>query len=841
MSTERTIATPSKLFAPSVRAEAAERDWPSFVKFSAICVQLLLLAILANRYNLESPAFLQLTKLAFAGFVVNHLLPSSWRMPFFMMLSLAGIVVVLDWQQATWLVGVGLMLVALCHVPAPFRVRVTLLLIAAGIMAAMRAGWIATPWPFAIWPLLGSMFMFRMMIYLYDVYHDRPSKSLSECLSYFFMLPNVCFPLFPVVDHQAFVRTYYNDDPYRIYQVGVRWIFRGFVHLILYRIIYKNWSIGLYDVENLGDLVHYCLWLFLLYLRVSGQFHVIVGMLHLFGFNLPETHHLYYLASSFTDFWRRINIYWKDFLMRMVFYPTYFQCRSLGTKGSLVVATLCVFFMTWFLHAVQWFWLRGNFLLSTQDMLFYLILAGFVVVNSLRELKHGQKRMGGTSWREALLTGLRTLAVFTIICTLWSMWTSESLSAWRSLWQYALVAPTASGWLLIAAAIVAIVGAAALLARDPAVFDWAPDSLIHETAIRSVLMVLLAGISIAAVNSRLGDFGKWIASAKDPGLNDVEMADLERGYYEDLMDVDKLNGELWRLYSKRPPEWEEDLTKTGLTQMTSDLTFYKFNPSMEAKFKGVMLRTNRWGMHDKEYDLQPPNGCYRIAILGASYVMGSGVDREHTFESALERRLNSEKSNKYSSYEILNFGVGGYGPLCEIDVLRDRVLPFKPNAVFLVGHTGNDQRAAHNLLLAWKKKVEVPKGHLRDLMQSLGIEENTPETVVRRRLAPHGTELLAWSYQTIVNICKENGIRPVYVFLPQVGYEIDRSAEIRVAEEAGFTVLDLYGAYGNRTAKSLAIAEWDNHPNNDGHQLIADKLYERFKEKGISEEHGNGK
>ena len=44
--------------------------------------------------------------------------------------------------------------------------------------------------------------------------------------------------------------------------------------------------------------------------RVSGQFHVACGMLHLFGHALPETHRRYLLAESFTDYWRRINIYW---------------------------------------------------------------------------------------------------------------------------------------------------------------------------------------------------------------------------------------------------------------------------------------------------------------------------------------------------------------------------------------------------------------------------------------------------------------------------------------------------------------------------------------------------
>jgi hypothetical protein len=81
---------------------------------------------------------------------------------------------------------------------------------------------------------------------------------------------------------------------------------------------------------------------FLLYLKVSGMFHLIVGLLHLFGFRLPETHKLYYLAHNFTELWRRINIYWKDFMMSLVFYPVYFRVKQWGPAASVGIATAAV-------------------------------------------------------------------------------------------------------------------------------------------------------------------------------------------------------------------------------------------------------------------------------------------------------------------------------------------------------------------------------------------------------------------------------------------------------------------------------------------------------------------
>ena len=149
---------------------------------------------------------------------------------------------------------------------------------------------------------------------------------------------------------------------------------RGVIHLLLYRYVYYNLALAPSEVTGPENLIQYVVANFLLYLRVSGLFHLIVGMLYLFGFRLPETHHMYLLAASFTDFWRRINIYWKDFMQKVFYYPAVFRLKSLGMTKAMVLATLWVFLMTWSLHAYQWFWLRGTALLEWQDMLFWAIL-----------------------------------------------------------------------------------------------------------------------------------------------------------------------------------------------------------------------------------------------------------------------------------------------------------------------------------------------------------------------------------------------------------------------------------------------------------------------------------
>ena len=84
-----------------------------------------------------------------------------------------------------------------------------------------------------------------------------------------------------------------------------------------------------------------------------------------------------------------------------------------------------------------------------------------------------------------------------------------------------------------------------------------------------------------------------------------------------------------------PPEWAE-----LPVSRTADLRSVELVPGFEGRFKGAPFRTNRWGMRDREYTREKPPGTFRIAVLGSSVTMGSGVGDGETFESLAERALN---------------------------------------------------------------------------------------------------------------------------------------------------------------------------------------------------------
>ncbi len=806
------------------------------VDYVVILAQLGLVLLLLRQFQIESAAFLRLATLAFGGFAISAWLPLRLRLPFFVLLSLAGIVVVLGAENAAWLVAIGLGLIAICHLPVAFVWRAALLLAVVGVLALQRAGYLAAPWSEAVWPILGAMFMFRLIVYFYDLRHEKAPASPTQSLAYFFMLPNACFPLFPVVDYKTFRRNYFDDDAYRIYQVGIEWMVRGVIHLILYRVVYYYLTLAPHEVTDPAQLGQYLVSNFLLYLRVSGLFHLIIGMLCLFGFRLPETHNRFLLASSFTDFWRRINIYWKDFMQKVFYYPAVFRLRKLGTEKALVIATLYVFIMTWFLHAYQWFWLRGTMLLVVQDILFWTILGLLVVANSLYEMKRGRTRRLGAparGWRDTGVLILKTYATFWFICILWSFWTSESLESWFGLWRalggsYSLEILVYPGLVLAVIAIGSLPGDSLRNVRASAVSDrvWQ-----RSRAMTVASLVALIGISVEGVHSRMGqEVGTFVHSLRSGHLSRLDTAKLERGYYEGLLSVDRFNSQLWEVYMNKPKNWL-DVDNANVKQFVGGFAQTELIPSFVQSTRYGTLSINRFGMRDRDYDLLPAAGTFRAAVLGASSVMGWGVADGETFEALVEDRLNSEwAGGEFARFELLNMGVAGHQPTQQM-VVVERAFEFQPDAIFYVATGREISRATDYLAEVIGQRIDIPYEGLRSIVERAGLAPGTERSLARARLEPHARDVLAYVYGYIAGEARRRGVVPVWIFLPQVregAWQEETPETIQIARDAGFVIINLEDLYGDQPIDAVRLAPWDDHPNAAGHRLIAERLFDEL-------------
>jgi len=817
-----------------------------------ITVQLGVVMLAVYRFRIvEDFGFRSIVPLIFAGFIIHSLLPLRYRQTFFLLLSFAAIGIVLPFPYSLILVVIGLGLIGICHLPIHFSARVALLLLIGSVMAVLRNGWDVFPeasyLAALVLPIIGAMFMFRLAIYLYDLRHEKEPASISERLSYFFLLPNVCFLLFPVIDYRTYRRTYYDKNEYDIYETGVLWILRGLTHLLLHRLVYGLYSPSPENVHDFGSVIEFMVSTYLLYLRISGQFHLIVGILCLFGFNLPETHKLFYLSSSFNNFWRRINIYWKDFMMKMVYYPVFMRLRRFGMLPGMVIATLVVFVGTWLLHSYQWFWLRGSFPITATDGIFWGVLAICVVSNSLLETTGGRQRsLGKAAWsfQAALLLSLKTVAMFTFMCILWSLWTSATVGQWLIALSNVRTASLADiGALLLvlfAAVLLGVLFQYLNSLRHRSLAAGTEHLLVNPVFYTLSVSILLLALSFPQLTGRLPQqTAGMIDVIQQDRLNIHDQELVERGYYEDLLDNPKFTStlSLVRGQQSRPrtKDWAP-IRESNIVQGTGDFMEYELQPLYDGTFKDAPFQTNQWGMRDQDYTLHKPAGVYRIGLIGASTAMAGGVSNDQVFEAIVEERLNREHAGgNFSRYEILNFSVGGYGMVQKFMAAERKTERFQLDMIIMPIYNSESGRTLVHLASAIRAGLPIPYPYLQDIVRRSGVTAEMSLPEVRLRLRPHVNDIIEWSLRELATLSQERGYRLVPVFFPHVQdllIEVDESRHERMMHAlsaAGLEPLRLDGVYAGHDLTSVQLTPWDTHLSVHGNRLVADGLYRLLK------------
>jgi hypothetical protein len=810
-------------------------------RFLGLTLQLALLVYVVYHFQLETELFYRtILPLTGIGFAVHYFMPRRHRLAFFIGLSWLGIHLALGFPNSLLVIGLALLLIFVCRLRAPFSARVGLVAAIAVGLALLRLDRFATSWSGSVLPVLAAMFMFRIILYLHHLRHHKDA-GLQHALAYFFLLPNIAFPVFPIVDYATFGRTYYDSDRHAIHQKGIRWMLVGITQLFLYRYVYQFWMVAPEDIADLRSLMQYGTTNYLLILRAIGQYNLVVGILHLFGFNLPPIVDKLFLAPSFTDFWRRANAYWKDFMQKVFFYPLYFRLKKLHPRLNLVLSTVFVFVVTWLAHGYQSFWIKGSYRVTLPDVLFWTAFGLCVTVSALRESMANRKRtLAGSrlSLGGAAAHALRAMLMFASVAVMYSLWTSPSVSDWAYIWfDTPISLADVVGAVPILLLAFAVFLAAILLfeqpQRGPAESgDGQRVPLFRRaglTAASSAFLFLL-GTPLVSLPGN-GEAPAVILALQGARLNAMESELLTRGYYEDLNDASQFSAtHLGELYVKRQGIAWPSLRETEAARESNTFLGDSIVPSVNIVFHGAPITTNRWGMRDRDYEQRKPEGTYRIALLGHSSSFGSGVADHETFEAVLEERLNAERPG---SYEILNFSVPGYSLLQQLALLESRVLEFEPDAVLLVASTRDDTGAARHLANVVKKRIEIPYDFLREIVREAEVDAELPFEQGFRRLKRRGKDMLLGIYPRFTKICRERGIVPYYGYMPNIKETVKQERDpetdaqfMGLAQQAGFEILDVSDAFANQDISTLRVAPWDWHPNARGHKLLADRLYE---------------
>jgi hypothetical protein len=294
-------------------------------------------------------------------------------------------------------------------------------------------------------------------------------------------------------------------------------------------------------------------------------------------------------------------------------------------------------------------------------------------------------------------------------------------------------------------------------------------------------------------------------------------------------------------------EYFSELERYFATHINKENYSYIHPPEMDEIFQGVKIKTNTYGLRGPEFQRSKPEGKKRILILGDSVVLGWGVEYEDTFPSLIQSVLSTEKK-----IEVIPAGVSSWNTRTEYEYFKAEAVNFDPDILVLI-IVSNDTDP--------KKNSNIEIG--REELEKMAYKPNTDQDIFRKTwfslvdisyLFRHlqfvvkvmtekdhadvkGRDDLTWkdtelALDKMIGLCRSKGIKfKPFLFTDKFSAEQHPiySMYSEYFKENGIEFFTFDGSlFEGYKYKNSVI---DNHPDEKGHKIIAQKMLKVLEEK----------
>ena len=150
----------------------------------------------------------------------------------------------------------------------------------------------------------------------------------------------------------------------------------------------------------------------------------------------------------------------------------------------------------------------------------------------------------------------------------------------------------------------------------------------------------------------------------------------------------------------------------------------------ENEFK-TQIKVNSLGFRDKERTVKKHKKLIRMVVIGDSSVAAHEVSFEKTPAQLLEKYLNEANTKQAlqgKEYEVLNFGIGGFGLGQNLITNKIYVKQFSPEYVFLFIFEGDIWRTISPISAVTNKLPQEKRLHVRPIIK---VDENQLQSLFK--------------------------------------------------------------------------------------------------------------
>ncbi|MEC9374745.1 MAG: hypothetical protein VYA80_00065 [Pseudomonadota bacterium] len=289
----------------------------------------------------------------------------------------------------------------------------------------------------------------------------------------------------------------------------------------------------------------------------------------------------------------------------------------------------------------------------------------------------------------------------------------------------------------------------------------------------------------------------------------------------------------WTAFSIEKMNSLTNIFNSGLIELSDNAEiYYQLKPNLDTYFKAAKLTTNSHGLADKEYPIEKPDGSFRIAIIGSSWSMATGVETDSSYHALLEDRFNRDINAPL--VEIINFSVEFYSLREIVSVVKNKVTDWKPDLI-IIPVTFTTAAIIFEGVVADRELPETiypffSSFTLRELNR-IGIPWPLPVDPSRPAIKAGGMGIfrnqLVRSLLEIDSVARSVEARTMMVWLgfDPMQRKVSSSLNALADESEIIIVRGNKGLLGTkREEEKLRISKFDRHPNKEAHSRIADEV-----------------
>ena len=203
-----------------------------------------------------------------------------------------------------------------------------------------------------IMPIGISFFTFQALGYVIDIYNKKhkPSEKLSDFMTYICLFPQlIAGPIVRYKDVEKELNS--RSTTYSKFSEGIKRFIIGLSKKVLLANILGEFSKELIEQTVLSSWLRPLSYTLQIYFDFSGYSDMAIGLGLMIGFTFKENFNYPLIATSITDFWRRLHISLSSWFKDYVYIPL---GGNKTNKLKWIRNIFIVWFLTGFWHGASW-------------------------------------------------------------------------------------------------------------------------------------------------------------------------------------------------------------------------------------------------------------------------------------------------------------------------------------------------------------------------------------------------------------------------------------------------------------------------------------------------------